>query len=57
MEDINESIAECDTDTAKKKLVKETRSLMDKTEEILSKFNPRLMKDADASKDKILPPR
>jgi len=45
--------AESDTDSAKKKLIKETREQIDQVEEILKKYNPQLVKDTDAPKDKI----
>ena len=45
--------AESDTDSAKKKLIKETREQIDQVGEILKKYNPQLVKDTDAPKDKI----
>jgi len=55
MNDRDEKIieAESDTDSAKKKLIKETREQIDQVGEILKKYNPQLVKDTDAPKDKI----
>jgi len=45
-----------DTDTQKKKAVKDLRTAIDKTSELLSKINPRLAQDAEnATKNPIRP--
>jgi len=44
-----------DTDTQKKRAVKDIRTAMDKTAELLSKINPRLADDA--TKNQIRPNR
>ena len=48
---MDDRFAEEDIDTKKKKIVKDTREIIDSVDEIIALINPKLMKSIDAAKN------